>query len=108
MENNYFVLIAKHKDDGFNQPIHYLGIYNCISYGIEQITIHKNQKYSRYNEEYDYFIFASTVNESLTMEEEHCVYSLTSNWGEEYQEYIDSRYMNTIEQPPENLNVIQM
>lgn len=92
MSNKYFIVIAKEKDDGFDQEIEYLGIYDCFSFALEQITNHNKQFYFYGCREFNYYIFLSNINEKILMKEEDCIYSLTSKMCKDYKEYIKDEY----------------
>lgn len=72
--------------------MHYLGIYDCFSVALEEVTNHNKKNYAYGLREFDYYIFVSNINEKVTMEEKNCIYSFTSGMREENIEYITEEY----------------
>jgi len=92
MDNKFFIAIAIEKYDCSPQDMNYLGIYDCFSLALEQINTHNKEKYFYGCREFNYYIFISNINEKIIMEEEDCIYSLTSKMLKKHIEYIKDEY----------------
>jgi hypothetical protein len=92
MANKYFIAIAKEKYDCAYQEMCYLGIYNCLSLALEQVKNHNEKTYVYGVREFDYYIFLSNLNDTTIMNEEDCIYSLTSAMYKQNEEYIKEEY----------------
>ena len=96
MTNKYFIAIAKEKYDSCYQEMCYLGMYDCFSLALEQVINNNKKTYVRGIREFDYYIFISNINDNFIMNEEDCIYSLTSAMYKENTEYIKEEYKHHI------------
>jgi hypothetical protein len=92
MNNKYYIAIAKEKYDSAYQEVCYLGMYDCFSVAVEQVKNHDKRTYVYGVREFNYYIFLSQVNNTAVLNEDECIYSLTSAMYKQNTEYVNNEF----------------